>query len=83
MGKFFRRAQGKHALGRTIHEVSEEAERTSVVPAGFFADFVDQPSQTSDVGSRSEIFDSAPRVSGTRYRAVDSETAAESPRKQA
>jgi hypothetical protein len=67
----------------TIHEVSEEAERTSVVPAGFFADFVDQPSHSGDVGSRSEIFEAAPRVSGTRYRAVDAETTAESSRKQA
>jgi hypothetical protein len=70
LAKFLRRADGRHAKNSpALSEVSEESERTSVVPPGFFSDFVDEPAKTLTVNESGRIDPS--RASGTRFRAID------------
>lgn len=70
LAKFLRRAEGRHAKNSPAgSEVSEESERTSVVPPGFFSDFVDQPAAALNPGESGPI--DAARHSGTRFRAID------------
>jgi hypothetical protein len=70
LAKFLRRADGRHAKNSpALNEVSEESERTSVVPPGFFSDFVDEPAKTLTANESGRV--DASRASGTRFRAIE------------
>jgi hypothetical protein len=87
LAKFLRRAQGKHAKSApAVSEISEESERTSVVPPGFFSDFVDEPSRAGEAAMTSTrieatLPDGAPRHSGTRFKPIAGQSDEQSARK--